>query len=354
MCWILGLTIVAIVIAITLHFICDGVHRSAKSLLRSEKPILILQNYNPEGGFFWQLYNVLNLLFVCEQQGFHPVVLFDTGLYFEQRPEFVSDMVVYDKQNWFNHFFYPINHTQQSDSFWLSYLKQHRVPSYVDKVAPVMMFGRDTLQSVTGKIDSFTPLWQRYVKVLPHIQQKVDAFKMEQWKGARQIIGLHYRGTDKLPSADGDEDGPVHMEYEFCYSLLKKHQEAALFVATDEQPLIEFLQSKQLPVTYTTSVRSAVSTSGLSIDTHHCSIGQDRDLACQRFNELIHLSVHRGLPAISKYVKGENVLIDVLLLASCTVFYRSRGNVSNFVGYINPQCQIIDMVTLYQEKKKVQ
>ena len=317
-------------------------------------PVLILTNYNNEGGFFWQLYNVLNHLCVCQEHGFRPVVLFNTGLYFETRDEFTRSMIVRDKNNWFNHFFYPINQTNHDDSFWLRYLRRYKVPVYRHNTvaAPVMIFDRATLNSIPRSLPNYSKLWQQQMKVLPHIQEKTNRFKTINWQPV--MIGMHFRGTDKFASTDSHEDNPVHVEYEFCYSLLQKHIGAAgFFIATDEQPLLDFLRGKKLPFCSTNSLRSTASTSGLftTVSTSMCSKGNNQSEVCRTVNDLIDQSIHRGFPDASKYKKGEDVLIDVLLLASCSTVYRSRGNVSNFVGYMNPACKMIDMVQVYREQK---
>ena len=169
---------------------------------------------------------------------------------------------------------------------------------------------------------------------------------------------MHYRGTDKLPSSSGSEDNPLHLEYEFCRDLILDYlkntqikEEICLFIASDEQPFVDYMQKAGLSIEVvgTDSLRSEISTSGLftTTDTSMCAQGISQSAVCATFNELILDSVHRGLPDASKYVKGENVLIDVLVLAGSQTFFRSRGNVSNFVCYIQPECKILDMVYLY-------
>ena len=351
MIWVL----ISIILLLGVLLIVMAAHKCRRITVHHHQPVLILTNYNNDGGFFWQLYNVLNHLCVCRQQGFAPVVLFHTGLYLEQRPEFTQTMVVRDQHNWFNHFFHPVNETQQDDTFWIKYMKANTVPTYRHNkdISPVMLFNKATLNSIPRSVGLYTSMWHQNIQVLPHIQLKVDRFKAEQWKGAREIIGLHFRGTDKLPSAESNEDDPLHVEYDFCYSLLKKHlaKDVVFFIATDEQPFVDFLKEKNLPMTSTNSLRSSVNTSGLftNVSTSMCTKGKAQNAVCQQFNDLIDQSIHRGFPDASKYTKGEDVLIDVLLLSNCTTFYRSRGNVSNFIGYINPACTVVDMVSMYKK-----
>jgi hypothetical protein len=370
--WIIALVIVAVILFIVISCTCNPtkIKKKAESQVRQligPKQIMIIRNYNNDGGFFWQIYNILNMLYICNMKGFKPIVLFDTGLYFEKRKEFIKDMVVYDKDNWFNHFFEPINESDQSQSFWITYIQNNKIPYYeMNKVTyPVMLFDRVTLKSIIsspGRSQSYTNMWHKYIKILPHITNKITAFKEKYWKGCDHIIGMHFRGTDKLPSSSGDEDGPIHVEYEFCQSLIKnyinEHKDVvktALFIASDEQPFIDYIAKSGLPITVTStdSIRATINTSGLftKTDTSMCAKGKSQNEVCKKFNELIDNSVHRGFPDRSKYIKGEDVLIDVLLLSQSNAFYRSRGNVSNFIAYINPKTEILDMVNLYKKDK---
>jgi len=371
--WILGLAAIAVILFIVIRVTCNKsyVVARAKSQIRrvlGENKVMIIKNYNNEGGFFWQIYNLLNMLFLCDSYGFKPLVLFDTGLYFEKRSHMVRDMKVFDKNNWYNHFFEPLNESGQSQDFWVQYLRENRnipVYKYREIPSPVMMFNRTTLKSIAkapGRSQSYTKLWHKYIRVQPHILEKVAAFKKKHNFEEKHQIGMHFRGTDKFQSSSGHEDYPIHYEYDFCLKLLKDYlanykgtKDIVLFIASDEQPFIEFIEDAGLPikVTSTDSIRAGISTSGLLMDTSQCAKGKMQNEVCTRFNQLITDSVHRGFPETSKYIKGEDVLVDVLLLSGSDVFFRSRGNVSNFIGYINPKCEVRDMVNIYKKKKQM-
>jgi hypothetical protein len=331
---------------------------------KKSKPVIILQNYNEQGGFFWQMFNVLNMLHLSKQYNLKPVVLFDTGLYFEKRPEFIRNIPTYDAKNWFNHFFKATNASDKSDMYWLKYIKENKVPIFNNKSnAKVMMFNRETLKKMRFQKDRnevFSKLWKTHIKVQPCILQKVDAFKRQHSFDQKHVIGIHFRGTDKLPSKAGNEDNPIHYEYSFCSKLIQTYIEkhnltketALIFIATDEEPFVKFMQNTSdfydIKVCFTNSTRSEISTSGLNIDTSNCKQGINDSDECAKYNKLILTSIHRGHPEVNKYKKGEDVLIDVLLLTASHVFFRSRGNVSNFVEYINPQLTVIDMVRQHE------
>jgi hypothetical protein len=373
--WLITLVVVALICFVIVRLSCrkSYVIAKAKSQVRKvlgNNKVMLIRNYNNDGGFFWQIYNILNMLFLCEEYGFKPVVMFDSGLYFEKRRQFVDKMHIYDKSNWFNHFFLPINESGQTQDFWVDYLEKNKtlpVYEYRKTPSPVMIFDRKTLKSISnarGRIQSYTKMWHQYIRPQPHILKQVADFKMKHKLDGKHLIGMHFRGTDKFASSSGNEDEPLHYEYKFCLDLLREYlntnglndpEKVCVFIASDEQPFVEFIEEAGLPITVvsTDSIRSGVSTSGLVMDTSQCARGKIQNEVCRKFNELITESVHRGFPDTSKYVKGEDVLLDVLLLSGSNAFFRSRGNVSNFVGYINPECKIMDMVNLYKKKNKV-
>ena len=59
-----------------------------------------------------------------------------------------------------------------------------------------------------------------------------------------------------------------------------------------------------------------------------------------------------GFKDHSKYKKGEDVLVDAMLLSHADVFYRSRGNVSNFIHYMrrDPNMEVVDLVQVYERE----
>lgn len=333
----------------------------------ADSPVLLLKNYNDEGGFFWQMYNVLNMLWAAEKYHATPVVLFDSGLYFEKRQRFRKQIVNFDPHNWFNHFFQPINSSGRSDKHWNMVLwTRLNVPRFKissGKLPKVSLFDRSSLESVSRKknrTQHFGRLWKKYVHPRSHILRKIDAFKQRHlWPQHSVRVGIHYRGTDKFPSSSGSEDDPVHYPYSFCAMLIQEilveranPSNFIIFVASDEAPFVKHMESA-FPgkVCFTDSIRSGVSTSGVLMDTSECSQGVMKNAVCRRYNSLIDESIHRGMKNVSKYQKGEDVLMDVLLLSACDVFLRSRGNVSNFVEYLNPQAETIDMVDRFQHQK---
>jgi hypothetical protein len=324
--------------------------------------VLICRNYNPEGGYFWQMYNVVNMLYMAEKYGAKPVVIFDSGLYQENRPEFRSDIVSYDPNNWFHYYFEPINGTDKDQAHWqgLRHLKQ-ATPESLKKGGKTFEFVRKSLQSVSIRNSEreYNRLWKKYFKVRPHVQHMVQDFKRKHGLANKFIISCHYRGSDKLAALGTSENNPVHMPYEFVEGLIRRElahskREAVVIIASDEQPFVDHMRASGLPIVAVDATRSDVNTSGLDIDTSKCIPRVSTTPECKILNNLITKSIHRGMSDVSNYKKGLEVLLDVLLMSEAEVFLQSRGNVSNWVRYMNPRARTVDLVNEWHKHLKKQ
>ena len=68
-------------------------------------------------------------------------------------------------------------------------------------------------------------------------------------KSNQKLIGIHYRGTDKIEEQNLDEEHPVHIKYEKIEKILQdiiqdfKDYDVKIIITTDENPLIKFLKN---------------------------------------------------------------------------------------------------------------
>lgn len=356
--------LIIFILAILLTALSLVIIFSIKTL--NDQPVLLLDNYNTRGGFFWQMYNVLQMLRLAENLKMRPVVIFSKGLYLEDRVQFIRNIPTYDRNNWFNNYFQPIGFSKNINLCCsienLPALQKHNINKY-----KIFQFNRETLDSFkhNSNTSTFFKLWYKYVVLQPHIKLELKKLKQKFFKNKKYKIGLHYRGTDKYPSKTAHEDFPIHYEYDFCKDLLLEEIEKAIkternkakiviFVATDEKPFVDFLGNKlnDVDICYTNSIRSNLSTSGLLLDTTKCRRGKYDSFVCTQYNKFINQSVHQGMHDKNRYKKGKDVLLDVLLLSECNIFLRSRGNVSNFVTFLSRKQTVIDLVHVYTLKKK--
>jgi hypothetical protein len=338
---------------------------------------LVLRNYNNEGGFFWQIYNLLCAAHVAKLNRMSLVVLFDSGLYLERNARFLNEhRGTVSPTNWFHSYFEGLAETYDER---IAALIRERSPLVLQAPALRLVGGKavDLKRRRAGKLQiyefarstfderpmdvDYGACWRAAARPLPYIERKVAEFMHRHGLDAPNcfLIGIHFRGSDKYGNADDNEDGPVHYEYEWCQRMVCAEMKAAaaqgrrnckVLVCSDEQPFVEHMRAHLPPsrVVYTSAIRSSVNTGGKHYQTHECTDDTNASPDCVVYRDLKHQSVHRGMPDHSAHQKGEDVLIDVLLLSKCNVFLRSRGNVSNFPGYINAQMRVVDLADAYR------
>ena len=167
------------------------------------------------------------------------------------------------------------------------------------------------------------------------------------------LIGIHARGTDKFSSVDSHENHPKHFTYkQYCDGIEREileqrksgnKKDIAIMACSDEQPFIDYIKSnlgnKYQVITADNILRSNISTSGIDL------LCDDKNPDCEHYK---NNSIHRGMSDQSNFKKGLDAVYEVYLLSKCDVFYKSRGNFSNSVGYINPNMKIIDMVDAFK------
>lgn len=142
-----------------------------------------------------------------------------------------------------------------------------------------------------------------YVKIKKSTQKKVDAFYKESMQGKR-VVGIHLRG-----GFIWGEVGVVPLECICTEANLHADKDTIFLIATDQYPLIE--KAKTLlngPVIYYDCYRQETTTSPTG-------------------------------PAQLDPQLGEDVLVEVQLLARCDYFVHTISNVSTAVLYFNPNLQ---------------
>ncbi len=161
-------------------------------------------------------------------------------------------------------------------------------------------------------------LINNYIKLKPHIQNKLDAFVKEHFEG-ETVIGLHYRGTDKILEAP-------KINYELVGKLLSKEIEndnsIKIFVATDEDSFLQYMY-KKFP---------------------------GRIIALDAIRSKNDIPVHKIMTE-SPYQKGEDALLDCLLLSKCSKIYKTASNLSDVSIKFNPTMPVINISEHFTEKK---
>jgi hypothetical protein len=148
-------------------------------------------------------------------------------------------------------------------------------------------------------------LIRRHIRIKPHIHAKVDRFFADKLEGS-YVIGIHYRATDKRY-----EVAPVPFEVmraAIVRAMASIHADRLkLFLATDDQRFLDYLRSA-FPdrLTYREIIRSL----------DDCPL---------------------DMMAGSNYDKGEEALIDCMLLSRCNQLVRTASNLSLIAAMMAPE-----------------
>lgn len=145
----------------------------------------------------------------------------------------------------------------------------------------------------------------KYVRLKPHIRQKLDSYLHDNFEDAF-VVGLHYRGTDK------HEEAP-RVEYDDVAAVVRKVLDGAktsrhkVFVATDEQAFLDYMVAR-FPdeLLYRAMFRSK---DGRPIDVTNDD---------------------------SNYQKGEDAILDCLLLSRTDCLIRTASNLSLCSAFFDP------------------
>ena len=154
-------------------------------------------------------------------------------------------------------------------------------------------------------------LIQKYIVLKPHIKKKIDDF-YEAYFRDTYIIGIHYRGTDKCLEAD---IVPYKNVYERLQPIVKEHNNNyTIFVATDDSYFLAYMHA-HFPghVVAHDAIRS--------------DEGAGVHFVEKNFN----------------YKKGEDAIIDCVLLSKCDLLLKMSSNLSICAIKFNPNIPVIEL-----------
>lgn len=288
------------------------------------KPIYLIQPPLKHAGFSAYLLTVLNHIRYCEREGLTPVVHIDAAC----ETKFLDPE--YGDNAW-EQYFEPVGPYSSAE------LKRMLAdPAHGHIASTLRQADLSIVAQIKANPDSiFTwtfghwrtampadlPAWfeaqrrkgretvRKYVRIKPHILDKVDRFFERNMQG-RHILGVHIRGTDL-------HYAPPVSPAEYFASIeqyLEAHPDAHIFLATDQVQYLELMKKRYGDIVhYYDCLRSSTSTAP--------------------FNSKI------GSP----YQKGEDVLIDILLLSRCNFFIRGASNVPEMVIFFSDQLPSEDL-----------
>lgn len=169
-------------------------------------------------------------------------------------------------------------------------------------------FTRQTQPSKAMRLDIYEKVIKPFIKLNPIVQKKVNDF-IENKLDGKHTIGIHLRGTDKCK-----EIKQVPPELILQEAQQQAGPDTQFFVATDEQALLELAKR-----TLTGTV--------VHYDSYRSPDGKS-----------LH---HEG--TFPMHIIGEQVVIEVMLLAQCDILVHTCSYVSTAVLFLNPHIENILM-----------
>jgi hypothetical protein len=202
--------------------------------------------------------------------------------------------------NWWEYFFEPLS-IRRSENF-IPYL-------FDDNQLSSFAWGALNIPRQRGN-----ELIKKYIKLKKTIKKKLRTFVKEEF--ARHfIIGIHYRGTDKKTEArrvDYEEVAAAIYKVEKKLSTRKRNK-IKLFIATDEEEFIQFIRMRfSWPICYINAQRAT----------------GDYPIHC--FNYIGN-----------NYQKGEDAIMDCLLLSKANFLIRTVSNLSFISERFNHRVPVI-------------
>ena len=211
--------------------------------------------------------------------------------------------------NWWNYYFKPIHLSKEPCE------SAHTILSYEQTM--LSLYAQYNMSAERGHA-----LIEKYIKLKQPLQEKLDAFVDTHFKD-RFIIGIHYRGTDKKSEAPEIEYATIAK----CITEeLLQHPYAKIFVATDEAAFLQFMQ-EEFPekIIALEAIRSADKTPVHTTSDNNGYTGQD----C--------------------YKKGEDAVLDCILLSKCSKLYKMASNLSDTSLKFNPSVPVVHLNKSYFE-----
>lgn len=154
---------------------------------------------------------------------------------------------------------------------------------------------------------------RRFVRVKAHIVQQVDDF-MRRHLSNHFVLGVHIRGTD-FAYAEPTEPADYFRAIEACVRE-KQLEDFRVFLATDQSQFVDLFASKY----------------GERLVTS----------AAIRSSSDVPVFLLQG---VSPYQKGEDVLLDILLLSRCHFLLKCASAVGEYALWFNPEMEFVDFAT---------
>ncbi|MEI6791265.1 MAG: nodulation protein NodZ, partial [Myxococcaceae bacterium] len=224
--------------------------------------------------------------------------------------------------NWFDYYFLPVSlgglkklstNANKTALHWLNESQEfpntHFIKTNNDTYHWLVQHHPERL---TNR-EEIIALWSKYVHVRPEIEHQIQQFVRANFE-SNFVIGIHYRGTDKSREAPRTKYEKVTEEIKHQVAL-RNLSHYKIFVATDEQAFVSYLES-EFPnkIMYLS-------------DTERSKDGKP-----------LHLNKQD-----QQYKIGKAALLDSLLLSKTDLLIRTSSNLSRWSTYFNPDLPVIEL-----------
>jgi len=267
--------------------------------MRANDGVCAVEIANRHVGFFAQMNWCLYIFHHCEQHGLIPDIRLTGDVYLDP----------FRGPNWFDYYFDACNPMAPQELA--------RRVRYTKRISEFQDMGRPFGAALS--LEDGARILHKFIRVKPHIVKMVDEF----WRtcGADgPVLGVHFRGTDK-------SEGP-RVSWDHCLATLERHLQdrpdiRAVFVASDEQAFIQFMANsvKDRPVYWRD-------------DHHRSSDGRP---------------IHTTIGEVGGYEKGEDALVNAMLLSRCSTLIRTTSFLSAWALIFDPTIKVILLNKPYEK-----
>jgi Nodulation protein Z (NodZ) len=268
---------------------------------RANGGICSIEIWNPHMGFFAQLNFCLAIFQYCERHELAPHIRCTSPNYVDPKRG----------PDWLEYFFSKPQSAPASED-----LTKVRYKTTINDMKAVALGVRPHTS-----LEDAMRVFNRHLIIKPYIIETVDRF-WQAMGSSGPVVGIHYRGTDKSLEAP-------RVSLEHCLKVVKRYigqnpKMSAVFVASDEQRFIDLIKESlaELPV--------------FSRDDHYRS----------RDGQPIHNYKTEG----GGYEKGEDALVNALLLSKCATLIRTTSLLSAWASLFNPQLKVILLNKAYDNR----
>lgn len=267
--------------------------RSARQLcwrvrMRANDGVCSVEIANRHVGFFGQLNWCLFIFQYCECKGLSADIRLTGDIYLDSTRG----------PNWLKYYFDAYTPIAQE--------KIDKRVRYTKKISDFKEMGPPIASELT--VPEGSRILHKHLIPKSNMTSLVDTF----WRNLyvdEPVLGVHFRGTDKSSEAP-------RVSWRHCLTVVKNYlrNHNAVFVASDEERFIRFMKKSltEVPV--------------FSYDDHYRSWD--------------HRPVHTAIEG-GGYEKGEDALVNCLLLAKCSTLVRTTSFLSAWASIFNPDLKVI-------------